>query len=116
GLTGKTINALVLNNNNTVAGTINVTGTGAGQTLALTSGTMLFTANTAAAASAAMGISLGGFDAGITTAGASPEYTFFVQNPSSVATTPVVTATISSPLTTVADITKSGRGILVLSG
>jgi autotransporter-associated beta strand protein len=116
GLTGKTINALVLNNNNTVAGTINFTGTGAGQTLALTAGTILFTTNTAAAASAAMGITISGFDAGITTAGASPEYSFFVQNPSSVATTPVVTATISSPLTTVADITKSGRGILVLSG
>ena len=45
GLAGKPINALVLHSNNTAAATL-VTGTG---TLTLNSGTILFTANTAAA-------------------------------------------------------------------
>lgn len=115
GLAGKTINALVLHNNNTAASTLNFTGSGAGQTLAVTAGTMLFTANTGAAASAAMNINVGGFDSGITTAGTNPEYIFFVQNPSSVATTAMVTATINSSLISTADITKSGRGTLILS-
>jgi fibronectin-binding autotransporter adhesin len=115
GLSGKTINGLVLHDNTTAAGTLNVTGT-AGTPLTITSGAMLFTLNTAATASSAHNIVLGGFD-GIATAGASPEYVIHVVNPSSAATTTAtLTATINSPLTSVADITKSGRGTLVLTG
>ncbi|MCX6855571.1 MAG: autotransporter-associated beta strand repeat-containing protein [Verrucomicrobia bacterium] len=115
GIGGNTINALVVNNSNTATGTVNVTGTGAGQTLAVTSGTMLFTATAATTGTPAMGITLGGFDSGITV-GSTNEYVVFVQNPTSAAAGGVVTATISSPLTSTADITKSGRGALVLSG
>jgi autotransporter-associated beta strand protein len=114
GLTGVTLNALVLENANTTAGSINVTGTGAGQTLAITSGTMLFTATGAVTGTPAMGVTLGGFDGGITVGGTN-EYVVFVQNPTSAAAGGTVTATISSPLTSSADITKSGRGVLVLS-
>ncbi|MEN3940585.1 autotransporter-associated beta strand repeat-containing protein [Prosthecobacter sp. SYSU 5D2] len=114
GLAGRTLNSLVLHKNTDAAGTFNVTGTGAGQTLAVTSGTMLFTQATTAANGSLHGIGLSGFDSGITTAGS--EYIIFVQNPSSAATTPLLTATIESPLTSAADITKSGRGALVLTG
>lgn len=118
GLAGTTLNALVLHNNNTAASTINVTGTGAGQTLQVTSGALLFTLNSAATASSAHSIVLGGFNSGITMGGAgiTNEYIIHVVNPSSAATTPTLTATISSPLTSTADITKSGRGTLILSG
>jgi fibronectin-binding autotransporter adhesin len=58
---------------------------------------------------------LGGFDSGITVGGTN-EYVIHVVNPSSAATTSMLTATISSPLTSSADITKSGRGTLILSG
>jgi autotransporter-associated beta strand protein len=114
GITGQTINALVVNNSNTATGTVNVTGTGAAQTLAVTSGTMLFTATAAVTGTPAMGITLGGFDNGITV-GTTNEYVFFVQNPTSAAAGGTVTATVSSPLTSTADITKSGRGTLILS-
>jgi len=114
GLAGTTINALVLDNANTTAASISYTGTGAGQTLAVTAGTILFTATGATTGSPAMGITLGGFDAGITV-GSSNEYVIFVQNPSSAAASGVLTATLSSPLTSTADLTKSGRGALILS-
>ncbi len=113
-LAGTTINSLVLDNANTTTGSLDLTGNGAGQSLAITSGTLLFTATAATTGSPAMGLTLGGFDAGITV-GASNEYVIFVQNPTSAAGGGVVTATIGSPLTTAADITKSGRGVLVLS-
>jgi autotransporter-associated beta strand protein len=118
GLAANTLNALVLHNNSTAASTINVTGTGAGQALQVTSGALLFTLNTAATPSSAHSIVLGGFDNGITMGGAgiTNEYIIHVVNPSSAATTPTLTATISSPLTSAADITKSGRGTLILSG
>ena len=115
GLAGTTINALVINNANTTAGSLNVSGSGAGQTLAITAGTLLFTATSATTGNPAMGITLDGFDGGITT-GAGAEYIVFVQNPTSATAGGLVTATIASPLTTAADITKSGRGVLVLSG
>jgi autotransporter-associated beta strand protein len=114
GIAGQTINALVVNNSNTTAGTVNVTGTGATQTLAVTSGTMLFTATAAVTGTPAMGINLGGFDGGITV-GSTNEYIFFVQNPTSAVAGGAVTATVSSPLTSTADITKSGRGMLILT-
>jgi autotransporter-associated beta strand protein len=114
GLPGTTINALVLNNSNTAAGSLSVTGAGAGQTLAVTSGTMLFTATAAVTSTPAMGITLDGFDGGITV-GSTNEYVVFVQNPTSAVAGGSVTATISSPLTSTADITKSGRGTLVLT-
>ena len=115
GLAGTTVNALVLHNADTSGNTTRlVTGTGAGQVLAVTSGALLFTRGTNAAGN--YGITLGGFGDGITTAGASPEYVIQVVNPSSASTTITLTATISSQLTSTADITKSGRGILILSG
>ncbi len=115
GLAGKTVNALALHNNNTAASAIAVTGTGAGQALDVTSGAMLFTLNTAAAASSAHSITLGGFNAGIT-AGSTNEYVIHVVNPSGIPTTATLTATIASPLVSTADITKSGRGTLLLTG
>jgi autotransporter-associated beta strand protein len=113
-VSGRTINALVLNNASSTATTVGVAGTGAGQALTVSSGAMLFTATGATSGSLAMGLTLGGFDAGIA-AGATNEYVVFVQNPSGAADTGLVTATISSPLTSSADLTKSGRGTLVLS-
>ncbi len=178
GLGGKTINALVFDNTATVA--LNVTGSGAGQTLGVTSGALLFTV-TGAVTNIAYTTTLGGFDNGITV-GSTNEYVFSVINPNSsnslttgsttigssivtVASTtgllagmPVfgagiasgatvlsvtdathflmslpstltassqtyqyatlenLTASINSPLTSTADITKSGRGTLILSG
>lgn len=114
GLLGTIVNALVLNNNSVTAATHAVTGTGAGQTLAVTSGAMLFTLNPAAAAGD-YGITLGGFDSGITV-GATNEYIIHVVNPDAGTPTKALTATISSSLTSAADITKSGRGTLILSG
>jgi autotransporter-associated beta strand protein len=113
-LAGQTINALVVNNANTTAGTVAITGAGADQTLAITSGAMLFTATGATSGTPAMGVTLGGFDGGVTVGGTN-EYVVFVQNPTSAEVGGSVTATISSPLTSAADITKSGRGTLVLS-
>lgn len=115
GLAGTTVNSLVLNNNAVAATTVNVTGSGAGQTLAVTSGAMLFTLNNAAVVGN-YAMNLGGFDSGITTAGASPEYVIHVVNPSSANAAIALNSTISSPLTSTADITKSGRGTLILSG
>jgi len=77
GLSGKTINSLVLDNANTAA--INVTGSGAGQTLAVTSGAMLFTVSSPVAATN-YSTTLGGFDSGITVGGTN-EYVFSVVNP-----------------------------------
>jgi autotransporter-associated beta strand protein len=112
GLTTQTVNALVINKNSTTAGAINVTGSGAGQTLTNTSGAFLFTQNTGAAAGSAHTITLGGFDGGIQV-GAGNEYIIHVVNPSSAANTASVTVQISSPLNTVAaSLTKSGRGTL----
>jgi autotransporter-associated beta strand protein len=110
----KTINALVLHNASLAAATHAVTGAGAGESLAVTSGAMLFTLDPAAVAGD-YGITLGGFDSGISV-GATNEYVIHVVNPDAGATTKVLTATISSPLTSAADITKSGRGTLILSG
>lgn len=110
-LAGTTVNALVLDNA-AFAG-LDVTGSGAGQTLALTSGALLFTVS-GGAASTPYDTTLGGFDSGITVGGT--EYVIHVVNPSAAATTSTLTATIASPLTSAADITKAGRGTLVLSG
>lgn len=110
GLTGKTINSLVIDNNNTSV--LNVTGSGAGQTLTSTSGAFLFTVSNGVA-STAYSTTLGGFDDGIEVSGG--EYVFHVVNPSSAANTSTLTATISSPLDSAADITKSGRGTLVFT-
>ncbi len=110
GIDGKTINSLVLNNAATPV--VNVTGSGAGHTLENTSGTFLFTV-TGGAASTGYSTILGGFDSGITTG--SGEYVFIVQNPTSTATTSTVSATVSSNLTSSADITKSGRGTLIFT-
>jgi len=113
GLVGRTLNALVIHNNSAAASALNVTGAGAGNGLVNTSGTFLFTLNPAAAASSAHSLTLGGFDNGISVGGS--EYLFFVQSPSAATTTPVLTTTIGSQLITAADITKSGRGTLILN-
>ena len=114
GLTGKTVNAVVINNNNTAASGLSVSGTGAGQGLVNTSGAFLFTLNPAATASSAHTVTLDGFGAGITL-GASAEYVFGVINPSAATNTPTLAVTVASALTTPAALTKSGRGTLILS-
>ena len=114
GLAGKTVNALVIHNNSTAASAFAVSGTGAGQVLANTSGAFLFTLNPAATASTAHAVTLDGFGGGITV-GSVAEYVFAVVNPSAAANTPTLTATVASPLSTPAALTKTGRGTLVLS-
>jgi fibronectin-binding autotransporter adhesin len=109
----KTINALVLHNASVAAATHAVSGAGVGESLAVTSGAMLFTLDLAAVAGD-YGITLGGFDSGITV-GTTNEYVIHVVNPDAGTPTKSLTATISSPLTFAADITKSGRGTLILS-
>ena len=99
--------------NNTAFAGLDVTGSGAGQSLAVTSGAMLFTV-TGGADSTAYDTTLGGFDSGITVGGTN-EYVIHVVNPSSALTTATLKATIASPLTSSADITKAGRGTLVLT-
>jgi autotransporter-associated beta strand protein len=111
GLSGRTVNSLVLDNN--AASVLNVTGAGAGQVLTNTSGAFLFTSSSTAASTPYSTI-VGGFDDGIEVGG--NEYVFSVANPSSAATTSTLTVGLTSPLDSVADITKSGRGTLVLSG
>lgn len=111
GVPGATVNSLILNNLATAG--LDFTGTGVGQTLQVTSGAMLFTV-TGGVASTAYDTTLGGFDAGITVGGTN-EYVIHVVNPSSAANTATLTATVASPLTSVADITKSGRGTLILN-
>jgi autotransporter-associated beta strand protein len=114
GLTGKTVNSLVIHNNSTAASGFAVSGTGAGQALVNTSGAFLFTLNPAATASSAHTITLDGFNGGITV-GSAAEYVFAVVNPSAAANTPTLTATVASPLSTPGALTKTGRGTLVLS-
>jgi autotransporter-associated beta strand protein len=111
GIAGATVNSLILNN--TAFAGLDVTGTGAGQTLAITSGALMFTV-TGGAASTAYDTTLGGFNSGITV-GSTNEYVIHVVNPSSAATTSILTATIASPLTSSADITKAGRGTVILN-
>lgn len=111
GLLSQTVNGLVIHKNSTGAGTISVTGAGAGATLTNTSGAFLFSQNTGAAVSTAHSVILGGFEDGVQVGG--NEYVFHVVNPSSASNTATVTATVASPLNTVgASVTKSGRGTL----
>ena len=112
-LAGKTINSLVIHNDSTAASTINVSGSGAGQTLINTSGAFLFTLNTSATVSSAHSVIFGGFDDGIQVGGS--EYVFHVVNPSAAADTATLTVTVDSPLNSTADITKSGRGTLIFT-
>jgi autotransporter-associated beta strand protein len=111
GLAGRTLNSLVINNE--ALGALDFTGLGAGQLLTNTSGAFLFTL-TGGANDTAYSTVLSGFDSGIAVGGT--EYIFHVVNPSAEATTPRLVVTVASPLSTAADITKSGRGTLVLSG
>lgn len=115
GLAGVTLNSLVIHNDNTAASAINITGSGAGQTLTNTSGAFLFTLNPTAAASSAHTVNVSGFDGGVAI-GTTGEYVMNVINPSAAATTPTLAVTIASPLVTGAHIVKSGRGALILSG
>ena len=112
GLTGKSINSLVIHNNQTTTtDTITVSGTG---TLTNTSGAFLFTLNTGATASTNYNTMLAGFDN--IQAGSTNEYIFHVVNPSSATTTPTLTVTVDSLLnSTGAALVKSGLGTLVLT-
>jgi autotransporter-associated beta strand protein len=111
GLTGKTVNSLVLHNNTFASTNLNVTGAGAGQSLTSTSGAFLFTI--ASSTGSTVATNVGGFDSGITVGGS--EYVMHVVNPSAVAGSALNVVTLNSPLTTAADLTKSGRGTLVLT-
>jgi autotransporter-associated beta strand protein len=113
-LASLTANSLIIHNNSTAASALTVSGAGAGALLGLGSGALMFTVNSAATASTAHAVTLGGFNDGISAA-SSGEYVIYVVNPSALATTPALTATIASPLTSAADLTKSGRGTLVLT-
>ncbi|MBL9092061.1 MAG: autotransporter-associated beta strand repeat-containing protein [Planctomycetaceae bacterium] len=115
GLIGQSINSLAVHNMNTAASTIQLLGGGAGQSLVNNTGAFLFTQNTASDASSSHNLILDGFDAGVLVGG--DEYVFFVVNPNAdESTTARLTAAIRSPLGSAADITKSGRGTLVLTG
>lgn len=111
GLTGKTVNAIVLHNNTFASTNLNVTGAGAGQSLTSTSGAFLFTI--ASSTGSTVATNVGGFDSGIAVGGS--EYVMHVVNPSAAAGSAVNVVTLNSPLTTAADLTKSGRGTLILT-
>jgi autotransporter-associated beta strand protein len=114
GLSGRTLNSLVIHNDSTANSALIVAGAGAGQQLINTSGAFLFTLNPAAAASSTHSVTLNGFDNGLSV-GATNEYIFHVVNPTAAANPPVLTATVGSSLVSSANITKSGLGTLVLS-
>ncbi|TLD68893.1 hypothetical protein FEM03_20700, partial [Phragmitibacter flavus] len=115
-LAGKSINTLIINNANTNATAISYTLTAAGNnTLNLTTGAILFTAvgdvNAEGGATSIATASQGGIilNAGqITTS--SSEYLMFANNISTAGTT------INASLTTAAAFTKSGIGLLTLTG
>lgn len=109
GIVGKTINALVLDNAATPL--VNVTGTGAGQTLAVTSGAMLFTV-TGATTNTAYSTVLGGFDSGITVGGTN-EYVIHVVNPGTEVSLASGATAIGSTRVTVADTTGLQPGMAV---
>ncbi|NBV53515.1 MAG: hypothetical protein EBR83_08385, partial [Verrucomicrobia bacterium] len=115
GLTSGGINALVLHNNTSTASDFTVSGSGA---LSVNAGAILFTLNPFATPSSASSTRLSGFSGlvldGTGTLGAS-EYVITVVNPTSTAISPKLTAIIDSPLSTSANLTKSGRGTLVLT-
>ena len=113
-LAGRTVNSLSLHAANTIASTFAFTGAGAAQSLTNTSGAFLFTLNPAATAGFATRINVGGFDDGLLVGGS--EYLFHVQNPSSATGSATLVVGVASPLATAADLTKSGRGTLVLAG
>lgn len=113
------MNALVLNNSSTSEKS--VLGAGTNTSLNLQSGTLLFTALQSngsalptvtnadiASGNVARGITLGGFDQGITTG--SGEYVIFQNNLASAG------VRIDSDLTSAATLTKSGIGTLILNG
>jgi len=113
GVAGRTVNSFIFDHNGGATLSLSLSGSGAGQALTVTSGAMLFTSTGGTGTNAYTSL-LSGFDGGILAGGT--EYVLTVQNPSSAASTPSLTAEIASPLLTAADITKSGRGTLVLSG
>ena len=114
GLAGRTLNSLSLHAANAAATTYALTGAGVSQSLTNTSGAFLFTLNPAATAGTVSRIDVGGFDDGLLVGGS--EYLFHVQNPSSAAGAARLVVGLASPLVSAADLTKSGRGTLVLAG
>lgn len=114
GLSGRTVNSLVIHNDSTANSALTVSGSGSGNQLINTSGAFLFTLNPTAASSSVHSVTLNGFDNGLAV-GATNEYIFHVVNPTAAASPPVLTATVSSPLVSSANITKSGLGTLVLT-
>lgn len=113
GASGKTINSLLVNNENNTTDLRTFSGTG---TLTVTSGAFLFTgvgtpnAATGIAAQNATqgGIVIEGFD--LATGVKNPEYIMFVTNTSAAG------VTIHSNLVSTASFTKSGLGLLTLTG
>ncbi|MBA4019772.1 MAG: hypothetical protein C0483_21615 [Pirellula sp.] len=108
------VNALVLHADRLTPGDVGLAGSGAGSSLTLTSGALLITLNPSAAAGD-FRVNLSGFDSGIQ-AGPTGEYVIHVVNPSSAPGSSTLTAILTSPLTSLADLTKSGPGTLVLTG
>jgi autotransporter-associated beta strand protein len=111
GLTGKTVNALVLDQQSFAAAPISFTGTGAGQQLINTSGAFLFTIGDQTGVT--LTTHVGGFDDGIAVGGS--EYVMHVVNPTGLANSSVNQVVLNSPLVSAADLTKSGRGTLILT-
>jgi autotransporter-associated beta strand protein len=98
--TAHSVNSLLVDNTSTTA-LVRLLGSGAGDSLNLASGAALFTGT--------LPIQISGFDNGITS-GATGEYIFHQNNTSAGG------VTISSNLTSTGGITKSGPGILKLTG
>ncbi|MEI9897818.1 MAG: autotransporter-associated beta strand repeat-containing protein [Chthoniobacter sp.] len=102
--TGHAVNALLLDNTSTVTGgVVSVSGSGAGDSLNIASGAILFTGS-----ATPQSIALGGFGSGITTG--TGEY-ILTQNDTAAGG-----VLISSNLTSAASLTKAGLGMLKLSG
>lgn len=112
GLPGKTVNSLVLHQDLYSNSSLSITGLGAGQQLVNTSGAFLFTIGDSTGATVTT--TVGGFDDGIVVGGS--EYAMFVVNPNAAVNSSVNQVVVNSPLVSAADLTKSGRGTLVLNG
>ncbi|MFZ9399952.1 MAG: beta strand repeat-containing protein, partial [Opitutales bacterium] len=114
GAASPTVNALVLHNNTAAATNADYVVSGTGS-LANASGAFLFTLNPLATAGSDNSVTLA-LTGGLSLAAPANEYVFSVINPGSSAISPRLTANISSNLTSSGNLTKSGRGTLVLSG
>ncbi|MGB8166722.1 MAG: autotransporter-associated beta strand repeat-containing protein, partial [Chthoniobacteraceae bacterium] len=101
--TGHAVNSLLVDSN-TALSALAISGSGAGDSLAVGSGAFLFISS----AGTAQPITIGGFNAGITTG--SGQYVFNQNN------TAAGGVTIASNLASVASVVKTGPGLLILTG